>query len=130
MKPLTGGCLCGAVRFAIDGAPLRVGLCHCMDCRKHSGAVFLAAAIFSETAVAIEGQTASYQGRHFCPRCGGSVYSRTGGEIEINLGALDAPNQFVPRYELWMTRREAWLPTLPATAHFAHNRAEDGEAAS
>ena len=44
--PATGGCPCGAVRIAAAGAPWRVGLCHCLDCRKHHGAPFFAAAIF------------------------------------------------------------------------------------
>ena len=41
-----GGCPCGSVRITAEGVPDRVGLCHCLDCRKHHGAVFFAAAIF------------------------------------------------------------------------------------
>ena len=44
MPSTTGGCLCGAVRLIATGAPDRVGLCHCLDCRKHHGALFFAAA--------------------------------------------------------------------------------------
>ncbi len=35
MDRVTGGCLCGNVRIVAQGAPYRVGLCHCLDCRKH-----------------------------------------------------------------------------------------------
>ncbi|WP_036992355.1 GFA family protein [Metapseudomonas furukawaii] len=122
MKRVTGGCLCGDVRFIASGRPYRVGLCHCLDCRKHHGALFHASAIFPESAVAIEGRTQSYAGRHFCPRCGSSVFSRSGDEIEVNLGALDAPDQFQPTYELWTVRREAWLPPFPLARRYPGNR--------
>ena len=40
MERYVGGCLCGDVRFVAEGRPYRVGLCHCLDCRKHHGAPF------------------------------------------------------------------------------------------
>ncbi|MGV8812291.1 GFA family protein, partial [Pseudomonas aeruginosa] len=55
MDRFTGGCLCGKVRLVASGQPYRVGLCHCLDCRKHHGALFHASAIFPEEAVSIEG---------------------------------------------------------------------------
>ncbi len=113
MEKYTGGCLCGAVRLEATGAPDRVGICHCLDCRKHHGALFFAAAMFPAEAVEITGQTNEYAGRHFCPRCGSSVFARTGDEIEVHLGALDAPDQLTPTYELWTIRREGWLPPFP-----------------
>jgi len=125
MEKHTGGCLCGAVRFMARGQPLRVGLCHCMDCRKHHGALFHASAIFPEDAVTVEGETRSYQGRSFCPRCGSSVFSQTGDEMELHLGALDAPDQFRPSYELWSTRREAWLPDFPQMRLYARDREDE-----
>ena len=54
MDRFTGGCLCGTVRCVATGAPYRVGICHCLDCRKHHGALFHASAIFPEDAVTIE----------------------------------------------------------------------------
>jgi len=65
MDRLTGGCLCGEVRIEASGRPYRVGVCHCLDCRKHQGALFAASAIFPETAVTISGETHDYAGRHF-----------------------------------------------------------------
>jgi hypothetical protein len=126
MDRLTGGCLCGDVRFAASGAPYRVGICHCLDCRKHHGAVFFAAAIFPGDAVTIDGQTHHYRGRHFCPRCGSSVFASFGDEIELHLGALDAPDQLVPTYECWSVRRESWLPPLPTAHRYEHDRESTG----
>ena len=120
MDQITGGCLCGDVRITASGAPYRVGLCHCLDCRKHHGALFYAAAIFPQDAVTIEGETRDYRGRHFCPRCGSSVFARFADEIEVHLGALDAPDQYMPTYENWTVRREAWLPPFPLKRHYAH----------
>ena len=44
MPRYDAGCLCGDVRVVASGEPYRVGLCHCLDCRKHHGALFLATA--------------------------------------------------------------------------------------
>ena len=96
MERFTGGCLCGDVRLVASGRPDRVGICHCLDCRKHHGALFYAAAVFPERAVAVEGKTRDYAGRHFCPRCGSTLIARSPGEIEVHLGALDAPDQLIP----------------------------------
>ena len=122
MPQITGGCLCGQVRFSTSAQPYRVGVCHCMDCRKYHGALFHASAIFAQDAVTLSGETGQYGDRHFCPRCGSSVYSRTADEIELNLGSLDAPDQFTPTYELWTIRREAWLPPFPFARQYPRDR--------
>jgi hypothetical protein len=126
MDRFAGGCLCGAVRFVASGRPYRVGICHCLDCRKHHGALFHASAIFPEAAVAIEGEVNHYQGRCFCPRCGSSVFSRSDDEVEVNLGSLDEPDQFKPTYELWTIRRESWLPPFPLTRRYERDRQGEG----
>ena len=122
MEEFTGGCLCGDVRIAASGRPLRVGICHCLDCRKHHGAVFYASAIFPQDAVTINGDTHEYEGRHFCPRCGSSVFARSGDEVEIHLGSLDQPGQLTPSYECWTLRREAWLPPFPVGRRYERDR--------
>jgi hypothetical protein len=119
---LAGGCQCGAVRIAVSGAPYRVGICHCLDCRKHHGAVFSTSAVFPVDAVTISGATAEYRSRHFCPTCGSSLFGRTGDEIEVNLGCLDAPNQLKPTYELWVIRREDWLPPFDVARRYQQDR--------
>jgi hypothetical protein len=126
MTTTTGSCLCGAVKIEAEGAPYRVGVCHCLDCRKHHGALFYAAAIFPEGSVSIHGKTAHYGGRHFCPVCGASVFARWADEVEVHLGALDAPDKFTPTYECWTVRREAWLPRFPQTRLYDGNRTGDG----
>lgn len=122
MDQITGGCLCGKVRFIATGHPDRVGLCHCLDCRKHHGTLFYGAAIYPETSVRTTGETHDYRGRHFCPRCGSSVFARSGDEIELHLGALDAPDRLKPTYECWVSRREPWLPTFPGLERYERDR--------
>ena len=129
MDEFTGGCLCRDVRFVASGSPYRIGVCHCLDCRKHHGALFHASAIFPEDAVTIEGETRDYSGRHFCPRCGSSVFGRSGDEVEVNLGALDSIDQFVPTYELWTIRRESWLPPFPLEKSYERDRGSDSREA-
>lgn len=123
---LTGGCLCGDVRLVATGRPYRVGICHCLDCRRHHGALFHASAIFPAGAVSVTGETRGYEGRSFCPRCGSSVFGQTGDEIEVSLGALDAPDQLRPTYELWTDRRESWLPPFPHMRRYRRDRDAGG----
>ena len=122
MTVFSGGCLCGAVRITAQGHPYRVGLCHCLDCRKHHGALFHASAIFPQDAVTLQGPTQSYAGRFFCPTCGSSVFSRSDDEIEVHLGILDAPSQLTPTYELWTCRRESGLAAVPNARQYARDR--------
>lgn len=126
MDRFTGGCLCGKVSIVASGRPYRVGLCHCLDCRKHHGALFFAAAIFSRHSVTVEGETGEFAGRHFCPRCGSSVFAIHADEIEVHLGALDAPDQLVATYECWTIRRESWLPTFPFKRRYERDREATG----
>lgn len=67
MSRSPGGCLCGDVRFVAMGDQYRVGLCHCLDCRKHHGDLFHASAVFSQDAVTIEGEPREHDDRFFCP---------------------------------------------------------------
>lgn len=126
MDRFNGSCQCGNVRFVATGKSWRVGICHCLDCRKHHGALFSASAIFPEDAVTVEGELHEYKGRHFCPACGSSVFARTDDEVEIHLGALDAPDQLMPTYEGWTVRRESWLPPFPLRQHYERDREAQG----
>ena len=61
--------------------------------------------------------------RPFCPRCGSSVFGQVDAdEIEVNLGALDAIDQFTPTCECWAIRREAWLPPFPLAHRYDRDR--------
>ena len=117
-----GGCACGAVRFTARGEPLRVGLCHCMTCRKTHASAFNAFAIFRSDQVQISGESESWKSspgydRHFCARCGSGVFGRDGEEVELSIGSFDEPGLFEPEYELWIGRREPWLAALDVRQH-------------
>jgi hypothetical protein len=122
MEQVSGGCMCGDVRLVARGKPYRVGICHCFDCRKHHGALFYAAAIFPQEAVTVDGKTHHHNDRHFCPRCGSSVFARSGDEIEVHLGSLDDTDLFVPSYECFTIRRESWLPKFPLAKRYIRDR--------
>ena len=118
----TGGCACGAVRFSAEGKPYRVGLCHCLDCRKQHGAPFSSSAVFPADRVAFAGDepgvfAISEKGRrYFCYKCGSPVFYREEGsdEVELAIGAFDDVGRFAPTYESWVLRREPWLPAIPS----------------
>lgn len=120
------GCLCGALRLVARGDPYRVGLCHCLDCRKTHGALFHGSAIFPEAAVTVTGPVAEYQNRFFCPNCGSQLYAHFGDEIGINLGSFDRVDEFRPTYELWVIRRESWLAPLPGGCAYERDRTAKG----
>jgi hypothetical protein len=117
----TGGCACGAVCFVAEGEPWRVGLCHCLDCRKHQGAPFSAFAVFPADRVQLAGEAPGAHAssarvrRHFCRGCGSPLFVREEGsdEVVLFLGAFDEVGRFAPTYESWVPRREPWLPEIP-----------------
>jgi hypothetical protein len=124
--PLEGGCACGAVRFRTWGDPLRVGLCHCMTCRKAHGAAFNPFIVFARTNVEVVGVLAHWDStpghsRDFCPKCGSRIVLFSETEAELSLGGFDQPSRFQPQYEAWTTQREAWLEALDAP-QFIENR--------
>lgn len=125
----TGGCACGQLTYKVQGQPKRVGLCHCMTCRKETGSVFNAFAIFPADQVTISGESRTWEAapggqRRFCPTCGSLVfYSDAGDEIEIMLGSFDQPDLFKPTYEAWTKRRESWLCTSDLIS-YPENRGE------
>jgi hypothetical protein len=122
-----GGCACGAVRYVVEGGPLRVGLCHCMTCRKRHGAPCSAFAAFRAGKVRVEGRTlgwmSSEHGRYQgCAVCGSPLFWTEGDdEIELYLGGLDETGQFSPQYEIWVKRREPWMMPL-AVPQYVENR--------
>jgi hypothetical protein len=110
----TGSCLCGQVRYSLDGEPFRSGLCHCTDCRKESGSVFTFYAQWPLEAFRYTGQIKTSHGRSFCPECGGRLFDLLEHAVEIRLGSLDdAPSGLAPQKEGWTIRREHWLAPVP-----------------
>jgi hypothetical protein len=123
MTVLFGKCLCGHVRLAVHGEPLRIGICHCTDCRQESGSAFTYYAIWPADAFEYSGETSEFHGQHFCPRCGSRLFSVDTREAEVKLGVLsEAPTRLVPTYELWTKRREPWLNPVNGAEQYEENR--------
>ena len=116
-----GGCLCGAVRFEVAGEPLVVGVCHCMECRKATGAVSMAYADWPSERFSFTGEVREFCGRSFCPTCGARVFHlhENSGGVEVLLGALDdGPGDLTPTREGWIIRREHWLRPIQGAGQF------------
>lgn len=117
-KPvLTGGCQCGAIRFAVSKAPVRVSICHCRMCQKATGAPFASLADIPKTdfawtkATPAAFQSSSIAMRDFCPACGTPLsYRRIDGEtIEIMTGTFDRPDRVVPTRQYGSESRLGWV---------------------
>ena len=121
----TGGCLCGGVRYSVRGDPVHVRRCHCADCRKESGSAFSVYAQWPVEAFEMSGEISSYDGRCFCPRCGSRLLDTADpGDtlIEIRIGSLDeAPFELKPGDEIWVKRRESWIPPVEGAAQHDEN---------
>jgi hypothetical protein len=127
-----GGCLCGSVRYEVNGSPVVVAHCHCINCQKASGSGHSTGAMFRDDQLRLTGNTASYKykansghevTRVFCPACSSSILGRdtgTEGFSTITLGTLDDPFQFEPQVTVFARNRKAWdimdgsLPTFDA----------------
>lgn len=121
-----GRCLCGAVSYRVSGQPLRVGLCHCQDCRQSTGSAFSMFAVWPRSAWTGEGEMRTYSFRSFCPQCGSTIANISEAEAEVMVGTLDnGPSDLVPEYELWIPRREHWLATVRDAAQFNRDRHDD-----
>lgn len=118
-KLYQGGCRCGAVRYDVRGEPLRVGVCHCADCRRETGSAFLYYADWPSEQFTVTGSYSTFDGRSFCPACGAPVFHLSPRHAEIVLGSLDvAPAGLAPTQEGWTKRREPWLAPIPGAAQF------------
>ena len=115
---LEGGCLCGAVRYAVSGPPLRSGLCHCGICRRATGGLALAWAIWPRERYRDNGgpavgwaSTAS-GAREFCPTCGASVryaFARRPDLVEVMIAGLDDPHALAPVAHGFAADAPSWL---------------------
>lgn len=123
MNILKGACRCGQVSLSVRGEPIRVGICHCTDCRQESGSAFTYFAVWPATHFEYDGETTEYAGRRFCPICGSRLFSANEDEAEIKLGILtEAPTDLNPTYELWVKRREHWLRPLEGAEQHDEDR--------
>lgn len=114
-------CACGQLRLACRGDPLRVSLCHCLDCQRRTGSAFGIAAFFSRGTVTAEGRAATNTRRgdsgfairfHFCPDCGTTVFwepERKPDAIAVAVGAFADPAFPAPLQSVWEHRRHPWV---------------------
>lgn len=118
----TGGCLCGVVRYEVRGDPFWVGHCHCISCRKQTGAPVVTFAGFKADQVIFRGEDRktydSSEGvcRGFCGRCGTplswegrSNLPERGMIIEFYISTFDRPEAFTPTNHVWYAEKIPWF---------------------
>jgi hypothetical protein len=117
----TASCSCGQLRVICEGAPLRVSLCHCLECQKRTGSLFGVAARFPPERATVEGRSTEYRRNsddgnwvtfHFCPVCGSSVWWELEiqpGVVAVAVGAFADPDFPMPVRSVYENRRHRWL---------------------
>jgi hypothetical protein len=131
MTKLTGGCLCGAVRYEITGKPKLAVSCHCRDCQYVSGGapahvlVLLREHVTITQGTAKEHWTLSAKGnriaRLFCEACGTPLFARNEKHPEflpVKVGSLDDPSGFRPQANIWVKSAQPWHDLDPAIPLF------------
>ncbi|MFN3231910.1 MAG: GFA family protein [Alphaproteobacteria bacterium] len=124
MVERTGGCLCGNIRYAVEGAPLATAVCHCRNCQKQAGSALSVIAVFPRAALALDGELKVFEDkgtsgqavyRQFCPECGSPVLTDTPGAqaadiIFIKAGTLDDVSDLKPSTHYWAKSAQPWMP--------------------
>ena len=117
MTSITGGCLCGAVRYRLSEAPFNSGLCHCETCRRTGSAPSLPYIGVMRSAFAItQGVPVAYASsarvvRSFCGACGSPLtYDNLDKPetIDVMTVSLDRPEAFPPTEHVWVSEKLAW----------------------
>ncbi len=117
---LTGGCMCGAVRYGTTGEPSRVLHCHCQSCRRHTGAPAATLAVFKADQIEFSGDdrkiydSAPDVGRAFCANCGTSltwetVFGDEGPICAIHISTFDNPDALTPTAHSFYPERISWF---------------------
>jgi hypothetical protein len=118
--PLTGGCLCGAVRFEVTEPLVSASYCHCTRCQRRTGTaasaqarvapgslnVIRGAELVAEWVPADEGWP-----KCFCSACGSALWSRSrteDGVYGVRLGAFDADPGIRPEYHQYVAYAAPW----------------------
>lgn len=118
----TASCRCGQFRAIVTGDPVRVSVCHCLDCQKRTGSAFSAQGRWPAEQLQVTGSFKSWvhladSGNEithfFCPECGSTVQYRIAGKfdglIAIPIGAFDDPYFLEPRFSVWEKRKHDWV---------------------
>lgn len=123
----TGGCFCGAVRYAMADDTAHVALCHCGDCRRSAGAPMVGWATVPATGLRVEGELTTFASselaqRQFCPRCGTGLFYRNEtvlpGLVDVQIGTLDDPESLVPQAHIQVAERLGWVECMDALPAF------------
>ncbi len=116
--PITGGCMCGAVRYEATEPPQEVGYCHCRMCQKTTGNLFYPYATFRSDAFRItQGEPKFYKSsawleRGFCANCGTQVYDhylKGSDRVSASIGSLDHPEDWPPTNHFGVESQISWL---------------------
>jgi hypothetical protein len=116
---IEGGCLCGAVRYRIQGKPLISGTCQCRTCRRASAAAIVPwITVNAEDFAFTAGEPVDYKSsppatRTFCGRCGTPLTfnhtSYEGKKIDVTTVSLDDPEAFPPEGHVWTSQKLRWI---------------------
>ena len=117
-------CGCGQLRVTCQGEPVRVSVCHCLDCQRRSGSVFAAQARWPDEQVVMTGDFRAWEkigdnGKRaifrFCPHCGATLaytIEALPGLTAIPVGAFADPTFPGPEYSVYETRKHAWVAVV------------------
>ena len=119
--PLTGGCLCGAVRFEVTEPLVSSGYCHCTRCQRRTGTAASPGARFAPGSLRVlsgEEHIRAYEpeegfAKVFCSACGSSLWSRSQEDpdiFSIRLGAFDGDPGIRPTYRQFVAYAASWEP--------------------
>lgn len=114
MSKVTGGCLCGAIRYEINGEPLRAANCHCNDCKKATGAPYVTNVFYKDTQITLlkgrpkvfehTADSGNSMAKEFCGDCGSQVFGT--GELRpgirhVKAGTIDDASFVKPEANLF-----------------------------
>lgn len=131
MSVRIASCSCGKLQAEVEGAPVRVSICHCLACQRRTGSAFGEQARFSRKQVTISGTSTEYvricdEGTeikfHFCPVCGSTVYYTSEGLdefIAIPVGAFADPTFPAPVFSVYEGRMHSWVIPPEGAERFA-----------
>lgn len=135
MATITGGCLCGDIRYEINGEPVRAAHCHCDDCRRATGASFATNVFFKDEDVKItKGSPKRFQHKadsgntltkEFCGNCGSQLFgigSGSTGIRHVKVGTLDDASFVKPQIEVFTSRKLPFIRLSDETEHFEKGR--------
>jgi hypothetical protein len=127
---ITGGCLCGAIRYEGRGEPYHVTHCHCADCRRSTGAPFVTWASFARPNfrfISGEPRVIAWAGRlhSFCANCGTSLTFMSGAEadeIDVTVASFDEPQRVSPADHVWVCDRLPWIEAIGSLPVYEQER--------